>query len=305
MFLGLIARVSILALRHVILPDMESVINWTSQNVSEVLVTLLVAIILYYIGAVILSKLVRPAIAVGMRRHESHYKDVEKRQKTLSELFKNIWKVLIITIGTLIVFTKLFPGVSLAPLFASAGIIGVALGFGAQSLVRDFISGIFIISENQYRVGDIIEIDGASGTVERIGARSTVIRDADGNVHYFPNGIVQHVINKTMGYSMARFTITIHSSHDLDEVIEVINSTGKKLAKELKWKEKILEPPAFTSVGEFSANGVTLTIAGKTLPSDQWSVTSEMRRRLLLAFEEKHIIINGNTSSVDQKTKKK
>jgi small-conductance mechanosensitive channel len=283
---------------------MQSVINWTGQTITEVLIFLLVAGILYYLGASLLGKIVKSAVGAGMKRHDWHYKDIEKRQKTLSGLFKNVWRILIITIVIFFLLMKLFPEVSLAPLFASAGIIGVALGFGAQSLVKDFISGIFIISENQYRVGDIIEIDGASGTVERIGARSTVIRDADGNVHYFPNGIVQHVINKTMGYSMARFPITVHPAHDLDEVIEIINTTGKELASEPKWKNKILEPPAFTSVGEFSADGVKLTIAGKTLPSDQWSVVSEMRRKLLQEFEEKGIEING-ISPTPPKDKKK
>jgi small-conductance mechanosensitive channel len=284
---------------------MESVMTWTGQSITETLIFLLVAVILYYAGATLIGKLIKTAVSAGMKRHESHYKDIEKRQKTLSALFKNVWRVLIITIGTLILFIKLFPGVSLAPLFASAGIIGVALGFGAQSLVKDFISGIFIISENQYRVGDIIEIDGASGTVERIGARSTVIRDADGNVHYFPNGIVQHVINKTMGYSMARFLITIHPSHDLDEIIELINTTGKELASEAKWRNKILEPPAFASIGDFSSDGVTITISGKTLPSDQWSVTSEMRRKILEIFDEKGIALSGLSSPALSTAKKK
>jgi small conductance mechanosensitive channel len=274
---------------------MDTLVNWMSQNVSGALIILLVTIILYYLGVTILGRLVRGAVEAGMKhqRHEWHYKDIEKRKNTLSDLFRNIWRVMVITIGTLVLFTQLFPGVSLAPLFASAGIIGVAFGFGAQSMVKDFISGIFIISENQYRIGDIIEIDGATGTVERIGARSTVIRDADGNVHYFPNGIVQHVINKTMGYSMARFTITVHPSHDLDQIIDVINTTGKALALEEKWKNKILEPPAFASIGEFTPDGVTVTISGKTLPSDQWSVTSEMRRKLLDTFEEQGIAFQG------------
>ncbi len=282
---------------------MDSVINWTIQNVTDVLIVFVVTVAFYYLGKTVLSRIVHGAVAASMRRHDWHYKDIEKRQKTLSELFHNTWRVLVITIGTLILFSKVFPGVSLAPLFASAGIIGVAFGFGAQSLVKDFISGIFIISENQYRVGDIIEIDGATGTVEHIGARSTVLRDADGNVHYFPNGIVQHVINKTMGYSMARFTITVHPSHDLDEIIAIINESGKKLASNEKWKSKILEPPAFSSIGEFSSDGVTITIAGKTSPSDQWSVTSEMRRRLLSEFEEKGIALSGKSPAPAKKKK--
>lgn len=186
-------------------------------------------------------------------------------------------------------FSFIFPNVSLAPLFASAGIVGVALGFGAQSLVQDFISGIFIISENQYRVGDIVEIEGFGGTVERIGARSTVIRDVDGNVHYFPNGMIQHVINKTMGYSMARFIIGVASDTDIEKVVEIINETGETLAKEEKWQQKIIEAPSFVSVGEFTAANVDILVAGKTQPSDQWSVTAEMRRRLFERFETEGI----------------
>lgn len=117
----------------------------------------------------------------------------------------------------------------LAPLFASAG-IGVALGWRAVAS-QDFLSGIFIISENQYRVGDIIEIEGFGGTVERIGVRSTVIRDADGNVHYFQTAW-WHVINKTMGYSMARFTLSVAQNTDLERVEKIINKIGLELAAE-------------------------------------------------------------------------
>jgi small conductance mechanosensitive channel len=195
----------------------------------------------------------------------------------------------VVAVAAFGILTVLFGTINLAPLFASAGIIGVAIGFGSQSLVKDFLSGIFIISENQYRVGDIIDIDGNSGTVERIGTRSTVIRDADGNVHYFPNGTIQHVINKTMGYSMARFSIGVHPSTDLDAVIELINETGKKLATEEKWKNKIINPPAFESLAEFTQATVSIVVSGKTQPSDQWSVTAEMRRRLLVTFEKNKI----------------
>src|SRR5688572_6432516 len=112
---------------------MDSVINWTAQSTGEVFIVLIVTVIHYYLGVTVLSRVVRSAVEAGMKRHEYHRKDIEKRTNTLSDLFKNIWRVLIITISALILFSKLFPGVSLAPLFASAGIIGVALGFGAQS----------------------------------------------------------------------------------------------------------------------------------------------------------------------------
>lgn len=288
-----------------IIEDSQNVINVTAGGIVQVAITLLIALILFYIGSTLLSQLIRRTIKLSTRHHESNHGDIEKRRKTLADLFKSIWRVLVIIVASFIIFTTLFGNASLAPLFASAGIIGVALGLGAQSVVRDFLSGIFIVSENQYRVGDIIEIDGATGTVEQITARATVIRDVDGNVHHFPNGIVQHVINKTMGYSMARFSITVHPSHDLDKIIEIINTTGKKLADATKWKDKILEPPAFSSISEFTTDGVALTISGKTLPSDQWLVASEMRRQLLLAFEEKGIALNNLSPAPTKDAKKR
>jgi small conductance mechanosensitive channel len=187
----------------------------------------------------------------------------------------------------------------LAPLFASAGIVGVARGFGAQSVVKDLLAGLFVIGENQKRVGDIDEIEGHSGTVERIGNRSTVLRDADGNVHYFPNGMIDHVINKTMGYSMARFVIHIHPTSDIKKVTDIINKIGRKLALEEKWQTKILEAPKFVSVGDFSGTSLEVIIAGKTQPSDQWAVIGEMRKRLLIALEEAHIGLASGPAATD------
>lgn len=270
----------------------------------QVLIIVVVIFVCYYVGLRATQRIVKRAVQQSARRHAWHRKDAEKRQNTLVALFCNIWRVLVITIGAFFLFSDLFPTVSLGPLFASAGIVGVAFGFGAQSLVKDFLSGIFIISENQYRVGDIIELDGSTGTVERIGARSTVIRDADGNVHYFPNGMVQHVINKTMGYSIARFSIGVHPLSDLDEVIGIIDEIGIALAQEPKWQPKILTPPTFVSIGEFTSTAVELLVSGKTQPSDQWSVTAEMRRRLLASFEEHKIMLANATLTTTTKTKR-
>ncbi|HEX7484058.1 MAG TPA: mechanosensitive ion channel family protein [Candidatus Saccharimonadales bacterium] len=266
----------------------KAFIDWTGKDGLQIGLIILITVIFYAVGAAVLRYLVKHAVE-RTRQRTWHRKDVEKRQRTLVALFINLWRVLVVSVGAFGILTVLFGTINLAPLFASAGIIGVAIGFGSQALVKDFLSGIFIISENQYRVGDIIEIDGNSGTVERIGTRSTVIRDADGNVHYFPNGTIQHVINKTMGYSMARFSIGVHPSTELEQVIDLINETGKKLAEEEKWKHKIINPPAFESIAEFTQATVSLVISGKTQPSDQWSVTAEMRRRLLVALEKKKI----------------
>lgn len=268
----------------------NSITNWVLENGLDLAIILIVGLVAYFIGTRIVAYVVKRAVR-GAKHRIWHKKDIEKRQKTLVNLFVNIWRIIVLFTVIYAMLAVFVPdiGAALAPLFASAGIIGIAIGFGAQSLIKDFLSGIFIISENQFRVGDVVDIEGFSGTVERIGTRSTVLRDVDGNVHYFPNGMIQHVINKTMGYSMARFTMLLHPDTDIDVIAEIIDTTGKEISEEEKWKDKVLSPPAFVSVGEITGNSIEVIVAGKTQPSDQWGVISEMRKRLLEEFEEKQI----------------
>lgn len=270
------------------------------QTLLYISLVVIVALALFYIGPVVIAWLMNHAILTRYQR-TLHKKDLEKRHKTLNSLAANIWRTAVVFCAVYAIGTHTFGKDAMAPLFASAGIIGVALGFGAQSLVKDFLSGIFIISENQYRVGDIIEIEGFGGTVERIGFRSTVIRDVDGNVHYFPNGMVQHVINKTMGYSMARFTVNIEPDSDMSKVEKLINTVGLELAEEPEWKNKILEAPQFVMMSDFTATAATLVISGKTQPSDQWGVVAEMRQRLLVAFEQQGIMLGATALTIPKK----
>ena len=263
------------------------------ENIGSSAIIVAVGVLFFWVGPMIINWLMAHVFVTAYQR-TLHKKDLEKRQRTLNVLFSNVWRIVVVLATAYGIFAQFFDYKALAPLFASAGILGVALGFGAQSLVKDFLSGVFIISENQFRVGDIIEIEGFGGTVERIGVRSTVIRDADGNVHYFPNGMVQHVINKTMGYSMARFVLQLDPGVDIANATEIINETGRQLAGETAWKKKIIDPPKFVAVGDITGHSVELTISGKTQPSDQWAVTSEMRRRLLQQFEEHDIALAVN-----------
>ena len=254
----------------------------------EIIIIIVVAIALYWVGPRVVMWLTRHAFVTTYQRTLPK-KDLEKRHKTLGGLFANVWRIIVVVIAGYAIFTHFFNSAALAPLFASAGIIGVACGFGAQSLVKDFLSGVFIISENQYRVGDIIEIDGFGGTVERIGVRSTVIRDVEGNVHFFPNGVVQHVINKTMGYSKVYFTITVAPDTNISTASDIINRIGEEISSEEKWQRKVIEPPHFDILGDFNASSISLVVSGKTQPSDQWALTAEMRRRILREFEKEHI----------------
>ena len=269
----------------------ERGLGWlVSQQAIELMSLVVGTIIVYYVGRLFISHGVRHIIRSTAKHRSWHRKDIEKREATLIELMKSFWRIIIVAYIAAMIANRIF-GIDLSPLFASAGIIGVALGFGSQSLVKDFLSGVFIIAENQYRVGDVVDIMGSSGTVERVGTRSTVLRDTDGNVHDIPNGTIQRVINKTMGYSVSRFTVSVDPESDIPEVTQIINSVGAKLAKEAAWKKKIIEPPKFVAVGDISGRSVEITISGKTMPSDQWAVTSEMRSRLLRAFEENSIML--------------
>lgn len=267
----------------------EHGLGWlVSERMVETVSIVIGAVIVYYFGRIFITWAIRYAIHSTAKHRSWHRKDIEKRENTLTQLIRSFWRITIIAYIAAMVASKLFY-FDLSPLFASAGIIGVALGFGAQSLVKDFLAGIFIIAENQYRVGDVVDVMGASGTVERVGTRSTVLRDADGNVHYLPNGSIQHVINKTMGYSMSRFTLQLDPSSDISRAADIINETGQQLSKEKSWDKKIIEPPKFVSVGDITGRSVELIVAGKVQPSDQWAVTSEMRRRLLKEFEKQEI----------------
>lgn len=243
-----------------------------------------------HFGGLVIGQMARRLIC-STHHNPLSDEDLIKRRDTLSGLFTIIWKIILVVIASAMIFQQLFPRIDLTPFFASAGLLGVAIGFGAQSLIKDFLSGIFIIVENQYRVGDIVDIEGAAGTVERVTIRSTVLRDTSGNVHFMPNGEVLHVINKTMGYSRVNFSLTVDPDTDVDRLVEVIDEVGVKLSKDENWKEKILEAPHFLNIGTFSDIALEVTVTGKTNPSQQWSVTGEMRRRLLKAFAKHRIVL--------------
>lgn len=248
------------------------------------------AVLTYFAGRLFISYGVRSIIRNTAKHRAWHRKDVEKRETTLISMMHSSWKIIILIYVAAMLANRLF-GFDLSPLFASAGIIGVALGFGSQSLVKDFLSGMFIIAENQYRVGDIVDIMGASGRVERVGTRSTVIRDEDGNVHYIPNGTINRVVNKTMGFSVARFSVEVEPGTSLTKIINLINKTGETMAQEETWSRKIINPPHFVEVGEITEKTMEIIVSGKTMPSDQWAIVQDMRRRLLKACDKAGITI--------------
>ncbi len=282
---------------------MNDIPQTTQEIVTSSLIILVISALLFIFGAQFIAWLTSFFVTRAYR-HKLHKKDLEKRRNTLKGLFANIWRVLVVLMGAISFARLFFTMEQLTPIFASAGIVGVAVGFGAQSLVRDFLSGLFIVSENQYRVGDVIEIDGFGGTVERIGGRSTVLRDVEGNVHYFPNGMIQHVINKTMDYSVARVKIAVVPDTNIDKAARIIDKIGEAMASEAEWQPKIIEAPRYVMLGDISAVSVELIVSGKVQPSDQWSVSAELRRRILDAFENSRIELGLNPATPLMQTPK-
>ncbi len=259
--------------------------EWLHNNGFSIVLIVLVAYLINRFGTMLLATIIHRA--VGRIHTDVSEDDVKKRQDTLIIMFSTVLRVLVWLTAVFTILGRL--GIDLTPLLAGASVLGVALGFGAQSLIKDFLSGLFIITENQYRVGDVVDLMGAAGTVEQITVRSTILRDSDGNVHYLPNGTIQHVINKTMGYSKVNFTITVDGDTDVDKLSEVINEVGEKLNQDNKWKDKVLEPPHFLNIGSFTDAKLEARIVGKTQPSAQWAVTGEMRKRLLSALKKHDI----------------
>lgn len=294
-------------LTPVILTDMDpNIINfqkaagaWFASNWWIVLIIVLGAWLVNRFGEAFLSMIIRRA--VRKREDDVTSSDVKKRQNTLIMLFTTLLRVIVWLVAFFSIFKLIFPALDLTPILAGASVLGVALGFGSQTLIKDFIGGLFIVLENQYRVGDVVELDGAIGTVEQISLHSTVLRDNDGNVHYIPNGTISHAINKTMGFSKINLVVEVDPSTDIDKLAMLINDVGAKMAKEEKWKPRIIDPARFLGIDEFSTSTIAVRVTGKTQPSAQWSVTGELRRRLLAAFKKDGIV----AEKVDGKAKKK
>jgi len=280
----------------------EFIQHWFGDNwwfVGGVVVT---AWLVRRFGEMVVASIVRRTM-----RHRAHgditEEDIKKRQDTLIAMFAAILRVLVWLVAGFSIINHA-TDLDLTPLLASASVLGVAIGFGAQTLIKDFLSGLFIILENQYRVGDVVEIDDASGTVEQISLRSTIIRDNDGSVHYIPNGSIAHAINKTMGFAKINMAIEVSSSTDVDSLAKAINAVGDKMAKDEKWKTRIMDPPHFLGIDAFSTSTLEVKIVGKTQPSSQWSVTGELRKRLVVAFKKEGIIaakIPGVDTDKDKK----
>ena len=205
-----------------------------------------------------------------------------KRARTLGSLVRNVGSALIVGVAVLMVLREL--GIDIGPVLAGAGVAGLAIGFGAQTLVRDIISGFFLILEDQVRVGDVAAINGQGGLVEAINLRTIVLRDFDGTVHVFPNGAITTLANRTKDFSFYVIEVGIAYGEDPERVTAVLNEVGAGLQADDRFGPSILAPVEVVGVDAFGDSSVLLKMRIKTVPQKQWEVGRELRRRILSAF---------------------
>jgi small-conductance mechanosensitive channel len=207
-----------------------------------------------------------------------------QRTQTMASVLKSIATGVVFTVAFVMILAEL--GIDIAPIIASAGILGVALGFGSQTLVKDFLSGIFMILEDQYGVGDVIDVGEASGSVESVGLRVTRLRDLNGTVWYVRNGEIIRVGNKSQGWARAVIDVAVAYEEDVGRVRDLLKAAAHELWEDEKWRDLILEEPEVWGVEALSVDSVVIRVVVKTQPLKQWDIARELRAQIKRKFDE-------------------
>ena len=242
-----------------------------------------IILVLAKVGIQVLNSVVKRIFA--SREHLKLTLD-ESRVNTLQSLLGSVIKYAIYFVAATTILHSI--GVQVGAMIATAGVGGLALGFGAQNLVRDVITGFFILFENQFSVGDYVEVDGSGGIVEEMALRVTKVRDFNGDLHIVPNGSITHVVNKSNGRMRSWVNISIAYEEDIEKALEVLRQESERLARE---DPRILEGPLVLGVTDLGDSDVVLSALAKTEPMEQWSVEREMRKAYKQAFDREGIEI--------------
>jgi len=270
---------------------------WLDGHLINIIVILLGAWILQRIANGLVHRLLKHVVRPDVYPTKT---DREKRVRTLGSLARGTIRLILYSVTALLIVGELYPEGRTA-LFTSAGVLGVVIGFGAQNLIKDIVTGLFIITENQYRIGDEVTLIAAmglgkiEGQVEDLTIRTTVLRDLSGNVHHIPNGNIGVTTNKTLGFSRMNEEIVVAFDTDLAKLEKVIKKVGEDMQAMPDMQNRIIEPPYLASVKGFSDDGVAVRVLAKTNAAAQWKTRSEFYRLLQKAFEKNHIKLVGQT----------
>jgi small conductance mechanosensitive channel len=250
-----------------------------------------VRVLLIAVAMLVLLALLKRGVAKLSRLYEGTLPSPAqiKRAYTLTHIVRDVARLVILFVGMTMILSEV--GVDLKPLLAAAGLGGLAIGFGAQSLVKDLISGFFILWENSVRIGDVVEVAGVAGVVEEIELRTIKLRDLSGNVHVVPNGVIDKVKNLTKDYAYYVFDIGVAYRENVDAVMGVLQEIAKDLRRDSRFADDILEPLEMLGVDQFKDSAVMIKCRIKTEPLKQWRVGREMNRRIKNTFDAKGIEI--------------
>ena len=269
---------------------MNIVLNWVIKEIPVMLFLILLFVFTLKLEGYLLERL-KATLLARSSKYKKGVKKAEavKRINTLMDIIKKLGRLVIWLIFIMIFLRQI--GLDIAPILAGAGIIGLAVGFGAQELVRDFISGFFMLLEDQIRIGDVADINGVVGIVEKIEMRTITLRDFSGTVHIVQNGKVNTLANMTKEWSAIVLEIGVAYKEDVDKVIGIMKEVGENMATDKEYKDQILEPVEIFGLDKFADSALIIKCRFKTIPLSQWSIGREYRRRIKYAFDENNIEI--------------
>ena len=276
-------------------PPWSDIATFLRTQGVQILIIVVVAFLVLRLGRLALRSVFKALLdreATEGTAQELSAIEVRKRLDTLDRLGSNVLRFFVIVIAGLMILTTF--GINIGPAVAGLGVVGIAVGFGTQSLIRDYMNGCLILIENQFSRGDVVTVAGVTGTVEDFSLRRTTLRDLDGVVHTVPNGAISVASNRTRTWARINQNVVVLFGTDVDKAIDVVNAVGQGMAADPKWKRRILEPPRVDRVESIDPTvGIALKILGTVRASDQWEASGEFRRKLLTAFAENGIEIPG------------
>lgn len=266
--------------------------NWADWReiweLSRASLRIVLILIVAYVAFRAVGRLLKTFQAFAMTRADDNPEEL-KRISTLSQVFRYIFTVLISVVTIMLILSEL--GISIAPILATAGVAGVAIGFGAQSLVKDYFTGFVLLLENQVRQGDVVEVGGKGGFVEEVTLRFIKLRDYDGNVHFIPNGAISVVTNMSRQFAFSVIDIEVAYKEDVDEVVAIMREVGMALRKNPAFKDRILGDIEIAGVDRLGDSSVTIRCRFQVTALSQWDVRREYYRLIKRAFDERGIEI--------------
>lgn len=270
-------------------------------------IKVLTVILMAFVVSFVVRTIIDFVVSLMLDRRGLRHKEHQKRAKTLASAFGTFSMIVIWVLAFLIGLNII--GVRIETLATSAGLFGVIISFGAQNAIRDMVAGIFIIAENQFRVGDVVKFYYAgqqiSGKVEEISIRVTKLRDIDGNLHIIRNGFSEVITNRTFNYANANIELLVAYDTDIDQLESVINEVGSAMIMDPMWREKIIQPIQFTRVAAFENSAIRVKALGQVEAAEQWKVSGEFLRRIKKAFEQNGIVIPFDQVVIHQAKSKK